>query len=85
MRPSHHEKTESIVIKYVHLVVLYPGGYAPGGGGPTCEPITGFRITHDYGKQRLTTTIYRYGHLMQRLIGGSGCVDLLYIFNKIII
>jgi len=43
--PGYQEKAESVVIKYVHAIVLNTGRYATTGLGPSSEACASFRVS----------------------------------------
>ena len=57
MAPGHYEHAQSVVIEYVHAIVIHSGSNATAGLGPTCEPVSGLGIADYDCEKRLIATV----------------------------
>ena len=57
MAPGHDEHAQSVVIEYVHAIVVHSGRNATTGLGPACEPVSGLGIADYDCEKRLIATV----------------------------
>lgn len=57
MVPGHYEHAQSVVIEYVHAIVVHSGGNATAGLSPACEPVSGLGIADYDCEKRLIATV----------------------------
>ena len=57
MAPGHYEHAESVVIEYVHAIIVHSGGNATTGLSPACEPVSSLSIADYDCEKRLIATV----------------------------
>jgi hypothetical protein len=57
MAPGHYKHAESVVIEYVHAIVIHSGGNATAGLGPACEPVSSLSIADYDCEKRLIAAV----------------------------
>ena len=57
MVPGHYEHAQSVVIEYVHAVVIHSGSNATTGLSPACEPVSGLGIADYDCEKRLIAAV----------------------------
>ena len=57
MVPGHNEHAQSVVIEYVHAVVIHSGNNATTGLSPACEPVSSLGIADYDCEKRLIATV----------------------------
>lgn len=60
--PGHYEQAQSVVIEYVHTVVLHTGRDATAGLGPSDKMVSCRWISEYYREKRLFASIGGNGH-----------------------
>ena len=48
MRPRYQKQAKSVVIEYMHAVVLHTGLYTSAGTRPFSQTVSGFEISYDH-------------------------------------